>query len=775
MDTTIKPDRIAETIDKWRTDTYPMYVRERAMVAFYNSGPLPVAEECEDEPPTSLGLGFRYIKRPHDQLMDICNIRPGIIKTKVKSIDNPAAKFAIQSALDTELNRMLSHRMTSTVRALSGRALITGRAFLYRRSRYDWQFRSSRLLCSLDEGDDIYSSEFREWAFRGRLTLRDIDARIETTREYEGSGWNKSGLRALKKYILKLTHADKNELVVTAAMMESPFQDEIANNPLDVYWYYRKNGRRTATGQEAVDLYCISRYMGGGTIKTEDRADGIYKALSLKPNPQGSHLLYHLPNAFESVDECLIPFILDSRIDGEQEMMQIEGTGKIMIPRIAAMESLADAILQGVMFGVQPNWTFETGSAIEEQELKKLARAGVNPYDAIPKGIMPMAKNNSFTGMSGGMQMLSMLGMSAEQDAATGEMSPMGQSNAQFKAEAEMMLNQMQQNMGRRAQTFFVGIDQWVNQVVKTMTRNFMEWEKGDEAYEDVLSFQTAMLTEHGILPTEYEAQYVIGEGRRLSGDQDKAGAVQSVVMARQVFGDQMAPQGHRMLAKEAARAMYGDDIADLLMPDEQETPQDQMLMAVAQNTMALDSLVPPQRQPQDNPIIHAQLHAATIMARLQAIMQTGSITPLEKAGLTALMQHAAQDVVGLPPGQREQTEQQMIQVAQMIAKLPVSGAQTEMGLRERDLQRKEQEFALREQGMQSLIADREKKSQVSQQKLMLEIQKAADANRMGNAQAQNLAVQNAATIMGQIRKEQQLGMEQQAQTMEMQTIGVGE
>jgi hypothetical protein len=56
MDTTIKPDRIAETIDKWRTDTYPMYVRERAMVAFYNSGPLPVAEECEDEPPTSLGL-----------------------------------------------------------------------------------------------------------------------------------------------------------------------------------------------------------------------------------------------------------------------------------------------------------------------------------------------------------------------------------------------------------------------------------------------------------------------------------------------------------------------------------------------------------------------------------------------------------------------------------------------------------------------------------------------------------------------------------------------
>jgi hypothetical protein len=113
--------------------------------------------------------------------MDICNIRPGIIKTKVKSIDNPAAKFAIQSALDTELNRMLSHRMTSTVRALSGRALITGRAFLYRRSRYDWQFRSSRLLCSLDEGDDIYSSEFREWAFRGRLTLRDIDARIETT------------------------------------------------------------------------------------------------------------------------------------------------------------------------------------------------------------------------------------------------------------------------------------------------------------------------------------------------------------------------------------------------------------------------------------------------------------------------------------------------------------------------------------------------------------------------------------------------------------------
>jgi len=771
---TIDPKRIASSIDRWRTDSFPMYMRERTMVAFYNSGPMPIEEECTDEPPTSLGLGYRYIKRPHDQLMDICNVRPGMIKTKVQPPENPADKFAIETALDTELNKMFAHRLTSTMRTLAGRALITGRAFLYRRSRYDWKFHSGRLLCPMTYGDDVYCSDFREWAFRGQLTLRDIDARIDTTREYDGSGWNKSGLRGLKTYILKLTDSDKNDLIVTDKMLETPFRKDISDNPLDVYWYFRKTGKKSRIGFEFVDLYCISRYLGGGTINSQVTEQGIFKSLSLKPADEGVHMLYHLPNAFESVDECLIPFILDSRIDGEQEMMQVEGTGKIMVPRIAAMESLADSILQGVSFGVQPNWTYETGSALEEQEMKKLARSGVAPYDAVPKGVIPMAKNNSFTGFNGGMQMLSMLGMSAEQDAATGEMSPMGQSQANFRSEAELQISQMQASVGRRSQTFFVGVDQWMNQIVKTFTRSFFEWERGDEAYDEVLNFQMAMITQHGILPTEYDSAYVEGYGRRLSGDQDKAGAIQSVMMAREAFGDQISPQGHRMLAKEGARAIYGDDIAELLIPDEQEPPQDQVLLAVAQNTMALDSLVPPQRQPQDNPIIHADLHAKTIMARLQAIAQAGSITPLEKAGLTALMQHAAQDVVGLPPGLREQTEMQMVEVARMIAKLPMSGAQTQMALKEKELAIKEQDFALKQQGMESLMQDREKKTQVTQQKLMLEIQKAANAEKNGNAQAQSLAVQNAAIIAEQIRKEQEFNMEKSMafrQTQEAETV----
>lgn len=747
----ISPARIAASVDKWRTDSWPNWLRERQIVAFYNSGPMPTAEECEDDPPSSLGLGYRYIKRPHDQLMEVTTIKPGMIKVEVNRPLSAGRKQNVEAAINLELNTRLSPRMISTVRSLAGRALVTGRAFLFRKTRWDWKFYTARLLCDMRSGDDIYDESFREWAFRGQITLREVDAYIGETREYEGAGWDKTGLRAIKKYILKSTSADKNS-VINDSLIDIPFREEIQDDILEVYWYFRKCGEKGLDGEEYVDLYCISRYNGAGTIQTWDGGDYVGKALSLKPDNDGVQQLYYLPKAFMSVRECLIPFILDARIDGEQQLQQIDGTGKIMVPRISAMESLADSILQGVSFAVQPNWTSTTGSAIDEQEIRKLARSGINPWDYVPPGLTTMNKQNGLTGLSSGLQMIQMLGMSTEQDAATGEMSPIGQSQAQFKSEASQLINQIQQSTGRRAATFYIGFDLWMDQVAKTMCRSFTEWNVSDPGYSDVSAFQQAMLFRHGIIPTEYDSERVIGTGRRLSGDQDRAAAIQSVVMARQVFGDQMSAQGHRILAREAARAMYGDTIALELIPEEQSVPENQELLALAQNTSALDSLVPPTRKPQDNPIVHVMIHGQCVAARLQAIAQTGSITPLEKAGLTALMQHAAQDVVGLPPGMKEQQEQGMVEMARMLASLPVSGAQSEMALKEREANRREAELQMKMGNMQNLQQDREGKRQLKMQQFFLEVQKAADGNKESQARMTAMGVQNAATIVKQLR-----------------------
>lgn len=744
-------ERVLNTCDTFREELWPLWRMERRLTAYYNGEHIPTDnDECDDDP-VSLGLGHRFIKKPYDTLMDAILTEPGFIQTDLRYPLRAQHKSKIQTALDQEINAIVHDRMESTFRKTAGRAIILGRAFLYRLSKWDWQFKNGRMLHALDDCDDVYDEDFREWAFAGRLTLRCIDEWLESTRDYDGAGWNYKGLADLKKYILESTATEKDSSRTTRIdeMMGRPFDAATSRQPLDVYWYFRKNGEHAPDGHEYIDLYCVSRYGQTANIAVTKQGGIEFRALEVSGSDKpGNQVIYYLPNAFSSINECLIPIILDGRVDGDQTMAQVDGTGKIMVPRLLTMENIALSTAEGIAFGMQPNW--QASGSMSTDDARKLAREGLGPWDVVPQGLQTMNKNNALTGMNAAMQMLQMLGVSAEQDAATGEISPMGPMDPKFKALAVQMVQQTQAAVTRRQSSFFKKLDLLAEQQVETLCRPLTQWRKGDAGYYDVETVQVNMAIKHGILPAEYSSERMSAKCRRLQSGGDRQQTITTSVSMAQMFGGQLGPEGLRFLAKEACRAAYGDVVTDqVLMPDNPEQQPDQIATAQAQNAQALLSLTQPQRGPKDNPAVHIPVHMTALQANFQAAQQQGSITPAQKMGLGSLMMHTAQDLQGAPQQAQEQIGGLLQKAAKMLATMPVTGAGTKQALAEHAEQRKDADFKLKTERESNLQKDREAKQDLKQKHLMLEMQKYLETEK-------NNGSQRAATLinmMGQIHE----------------------
>jgi hypothetical protein len=749
----ISPTRVLATVNRFYMELFPLWTRERMMINFYNGGVVPCDEEDYEDSPVSLGLGYRYIKKPFDSLLDTLIMKPGFLKTEVRYPTNPSRKGLIERAIDDELNAICHPRMESSIRKAAGRSVITGRAFFYRLSRWDWLFKTGRMLHSMRDGDDVYSEAFREWAFMGEINLRDLDQYIDNTREYDGAGWNRTGLAALKSYILKTTAKDRD---YTAVDMDRdlllPFNQEVAKQPLLVYWYFRKNGTRNSrNGRERIDLYCISRW--GQQPKVDTVSDGggiIYERMDFNgTDEEAQQELYYLPNAFEEIDECLVPALLDSRVDGEQELAQIDGTGKIMLPRIQFMEMIALATGEGIAWGTQPNWTSKTGQAVDEDKLRRLQRTGLAPWDFVPPGLEVMNKANSLTGLNAGMALLQMFGMSVEQDAGTGEIPPMGTGDqARFKAQSDMLINQAQQSVSRRGARFFTALDLLANSIEKTLCRPLGQWMEGDAGYWDVLSFQRDMFLKHQVMPPEYAPLRVIGSCRRLANDQDRMTAITENTAIYKEFGQTMSPQGQRYLLKEIARASKGDSFADLAYPDQEEVQPDQVATAQNQTVMAFVSMTPPPVMKGDNPAIHVPIHTQVLQMRIQAAEQQGSVTPAEQAGLAALLMHLAGDVRGLPPQAQMQMQPGLQKAAMSIQKIPVAGAVTDIGLKQQALQLKTQDQQFKQEMGKNLMEDR--KGKLALKSMSLNFDQQIELRKFLEEQKNN-GVDRAATLLDMI------------------------
>lgn len=736
----ISADRCIRNCDRWRTWLWPNWIKEKRIVEFYNGGSIPLDDdEADDEAPVSIGLGYRYIARPFQILLDSILMNPGFIKSDIQFPRDPKRKRVVESALDQVANELIHKRSESLLRGLAGRALVTGRAFAYRLSRWDWKFKQGRLLHDIEDCDDIYDSSFREWAFMGRMTLRELDERISNTRDV-GTGWNRQAMKSLKEWILKTTSDEKTKggnLSPTnwAEQVLMPFDATMAHRPLDVYWYFRKNGTHNdVTGQENIDLYCVSRWGVAMSVQTIDNNDGsVSKYLDLSSDAAENKTMYYLKDAFGSIEECLIDLLLDSRVDGDQEMAQVSGTGQIMVNRLLPMEQIAISTIDGIAWASQPNWT--AAQPIDEARMKDIARNGLGSWDFVPQGVTTVPKNNAITGLNGAMEMLRMLGMSADQDAATGEISAMDDRQPQLKSLANQLVNQVAAGASRRSAKFFSCLDRLANQQLSTVCRPKAYWMPGDAAFRDVTYLQGKLLVQYQVSPDEYSSTIIRGKCRRLAMDGDKQQTITTAAGFIQQFGGQISPEGHHFLAKEAARAAYGDPTADMLLPDEPKLDLMQQMVILGQEAMCLQSLQAPKRNPSDNPILHVISHMKTLANRIQVAQQQGSWTPLESQGVQLLLQHAAMDAPGLPKQELQQVGQGLQQMARVVASLPVTGATSELQLKEADAQRKQQETNLKIEREHNLQTDREQKIQIDKQQALLKIHDQNEKDKTGAAQ----------------------------------------
>ena len=582
------------------------------------------------------------------------------------------------------------------------------------------------------------------WGFTGKLPLRALDERIDMTRKYPGYyGWAHEALMGLKRYIIKTTFAEKDatEQWIAGQAMR-PFDTANRSRILDVYWYFAKNGERNEdTGAEKIDLYCVSRWGCTSGVYSEEVGGVIYKALEIAKPSDGNEVMYYLPNAFESAEECLLPMILDARIDGEQEMNQVDGVGKIMLPKLQSMEQLSMSLLEGVGFGVQPNWQYS--NAVDAKTIELLHKNGLNPWDAVPAGLTIMQKSQSFQGLNQALQMLQMLGMSAESDAQTGEMSPLGQTQAKFKAEADMLIAQIDIGMTRRKEMSFICLDKLATLITETLTRPFDKWKKGDAGYYDALRFQRNMVMVHKVLPAEFSPERMKATCRRLAGNLDRNQAATKAVQTLQVAGGGMSPEGVRFFQKEIVRAGYDDSVADYVLPDEPpEQNQDQVMAAQLQNSMALVSLMIPVRQPVDNPMIHLPQHIMALEARLRLTQQAGGCTMFEREGMAALLVHCSQDAQGVPPARQAQVGMFLKQIATAIQNMPLLNETNDLAIKQQKLQLEAGKLQLSAQHEENLVADRQVKNDMKSKSLMIQLHQFLE-------QQKNNGVTRAAQLLG--------------------------
>jgi hypothetical protein len=635
----------------------------------------------------------------------------------------PRARFMVQGAADAELNTLLHARMDSTVRSICGRGMITGRGFLFRLSKWDWKFKSGRLIAPPDSPDDILDDNFREWGFVGSITLRELEENIDKTDGYEGMGWSNASMKALKRYILSKTLTDETRTAMSEsqwdALIRTPFDGAQKRTPLDVYWYFRKTGERNSEGKEKIDLYCVSRYGGKASVQRQEDSQRVYKALEIF-TAEKQQVIYYKEDAFESIEDCLIPMILDSRIDGEQEMLQVEGIGQIMIPRLQSMEHITSALLEGIAFGVQPNWT--ANSVVDQAMIENIQRQGLNPWDFIPQGLTVVPKNNSMQGLNQAMEMLKLLGVSAEADAQTGEISTMGESPAKFKAEANQFLQQLNNGLARRKERSMLALDKLADLQTETLARPLQLWRKGDPGYYEAMIFQRNMLLKHHVFPAEYSSERMKSKCRRLAGDMEKAQAIQQGAQIVQLYGGQMAPEAIRFFGKEAVRAAYDDGTADLAFPDKVKIDPDQMMKAQVQNSMALVSLIIPERESEDNSLVHLPIHMAAMQKRVQLAMQAGSASAAEREGMSALLVHMSYDAQAVHENQKRQIFGVLDQIKKFLEKVPLSGAQSELEIKQQKMQLEMARFGFEQQREQNLVQERGTKHELAQQKFLLSV-----------------------------------------------------
>lgn len=650
---------------RWRTDALRLQLED-----YYNGGRLP-ADKCAREI-ISLGLGNRHLRNPHKLLRATLEHDEGPMKVEVSGLDDVDRITDTADAIESATKEWCKANYRGLCTQLGGEFVLCGRAFAWRNSRWDARFKFGRPLHAKDASVDISDDSFHWWAFPYKLTMRDLDHYIETTRgDKDSEGWQGEGLRKLKRSILEKKL--KEDQRVTDEMIESPMEEGCSNDPLFCYIYFEKSGERDGEHRK-VHMKIVSRHSEKQAIDAASEYDHKRhvriekKNFSIKHEEGKEQVIYSEENAFESVFECLIPFIEDARISGEQYLDEISGDGEQFINRLVTMETLSESAIEGAKFANSPH--FASMQKVDKRVLQRLQETGLPPFTVTPPGLTVMDKANVVTSSRVGMEVVGQLGLTVEEEAATNKTAQFAgqRNNPEFAAQANQDAMFTQEVTQLRFTFWHSGWDLLWEQVGKTLTR-LNGWAKADPSYYDAMNFRDRFKEEGGRLSDLRNARLCF-KARRLPGGADQQTAMNKFMLVIQ--NPNTPAEMAQWATRELFKLLFGSNIAKQFLKGDKQPSRSQLEGAVFQTNAALGSLLLMQPEKGDDPLVHLrEIHFPALQQQIQLLANQQTRTPRDTAGIQILIQHMTFDIANLPGAAREQAMMTLSQLGQAFAAIP--------------------------------------------------------------------------------------------------------
>jgi hypothetical protein len=779
MDKTITADDLLSTVERWHQLHYPAWDLEARLDAYANGGPAPTDDpECDAGAP--LGFAASYLKPQFDALVDTLDMEPGFLEAVPESASEQdrSTITRVKSALDVAANKVVTP-LVSQLKAAAGRATVTGRATLVRKSPTDACFRNTKLLHPVEYGLDPHDPEFREWAIRDRLTLREIDEMLKTASATTGPGWRRAGLEALKLWILadeSTKDASRNgrewtqaydrknwlELSLSACVTDS-------TNPVEVYWYFKKNGQMTKkgeyTGHEKIDLWCISRFGSrlsvssringdvtqkwlatdnSSTQRLREKLEALQKTSSAQPtgaeaDPRNERLIYAFPDRFDSVEQCLQVFVDDARISGDQELCEVRGPGRQATPRLAVQEEMLRSMIEGVTFAAQPHWTI--AGPVPEEYRRTLERQGARSYQSFPANVKLLDKNNGLQGFQHAASAIQMLDRSLAMDANS--LPVQGAPGSDFAADAAARLASNAEGLSRR-------VTRWrkcLSRVAAVVGSVILDPKiaASDTAVSRFDATRMRYLAEKELKGTDISLESVTYETwcftcRGFAGGMTRSQAIQVNSQMLQLVGP-VFPDLVQFFAQEILRATYGDVIASRLVSPPDKEQAEQMSDAIEAAVLTFVSMTPMPVEGEQNPLIFGQVAVKSLQMRTEAAARTGSVTAAEQTGMAALAQLAASHAGRLPPAVAQPMLQQITQLATAASKIDLQ--QPNSGVSELEAAK----LQMQQQNIQRLQADADRKHQLNEIKTLAGLRQAGANEQLTAEQIRMLQASRASII----------------------------
>lgn len=694
--------------------------KSRQIEEYYNSGFLP-SDGCGREI-QSLGLGNKELRRPHKLLRSTIEHDGGPVDVVVEKLDDFDRATTFKNALEKALGPWCRDAYRTLCAQVAGDFLIRGRAFAFRTSKRDLRFRFGRPLYDEDATTDIGDDSFVWWAFPYRLTLRDIDNFYNAVKDDEEDrpGWSKHGLKKLKKYIMLKPHG--NGYSTSPLDYDKPFAEDRLDEPLNCYVYFEKSGKKDGLHRK-VNMRIVSRFTEKCHVNTLESVDEKRrtitrtKKLSLeynkKPLEEGEdQVIFSLDDAFDCVHDCLVTWMEDARISGEQLMDEVEGDGKQFLPRFSVMEELTESAVSGTGFAMRPN--LQASREVPKKVLQRLQETGLPPFSVAPPGVGVLDKSGVINSSRAGLELVQALGISIAEESSTNNLpQSMGKRvQTEFAAEAQALVDTAQEAVTLRFTFWHSGWDMLWQAVGKTLQMD--GWAKADPSYWEVKAIREKFV-EFGGKEKELEDACLTFRSRRNPGGADKITALQRFQL---ILNNPNAPANWQQWAwMESAKLLFGNEVVDLLQGEQKEPSRSQIERALLQNSAALTSYLPVPPERGDDPIVHLeQVHGPALLQLLQVCQAKGFRDVNDTQGVSALIQHASFDVANLPGSYRDvafQRLQELMAAFQQIPEqMPLDKAQIEQAKLQMEAAKTQKDIALGENLIQTRNAQLQMKSQ---------------------------------------------------------------